>query len=442
MLKVAVIGGGSSYTPELIEGFLDRYDRFPVDEICLLDIEEGREKLEIVGTLAKRMVERSGYNIRLTTTLDKYEAIREADYVCTQFRVGLLDARIRNERLAYHYGMLGQETNSITGMAKAMMTIPVILDYCRIIKEVAKKGCRLMNFTNPSGQVTEAVLKYTDIPVVGLCNVPIGMKQAVADSMGASYDDISMTATGMNHYFFGTKFTHRGEDITAEVMKKFLEGEEGTPENIAEVPFMREQMEYLGAVPCAYFKYYFLEDEMWRHQQEDVSSGKGTRGEQVKAVEERLFELYRDPELREKPKELEQRGGKYYSTVACEAICSIHNDEGREIVCSVRNEHPDGSPVIEGLPNNVAVEVTCRMTKEGAIPLRQEKPSMKILPMLQHMKYYDEMVVEGSVRGSRGALLHALQIHPLTISGKIMKTVLEEMIEINSGYLPQFYKGK
>ena len=439
MLKLALIGGGSSYTPEFIEGLLERYDRFPLNELWLVDIEEGKWKLDIIYELASRMIQKSGKDIKLFKTLNRQEAIKDADYVCTQFRVGLLEARIRNERLAVNYGMIGQETNSITGLAKAMMTIPVILDICKDIEALAKKTCKLINFTNPSGIVTEAVIKHTNVPIIGLCNVPIGLKMAIGKNLGLEYDDFTMIASGMNHFFFAREIIGKdGKDYTQEAINKFLQGEDGVPKNIHNEEFLEEQIRYLNAIPCAYHKYYFMTDEMQRHQDEEVRSGKGTRGEQVKIVEDKLFEIYKDVNLDVKPKELEQRGGQYYSTVACETICSIHNDEGVEVVASVKNSHSDGTPILQGLPINTAVEVTCKMTKNGAIPLRQKELDKSILGLLQLMKSFDEMVVEGSVTGDKGALLHALQIHPMTQSGKVMKTILNEMIEINKEHLPQF----
>jgi len=441
MLKLTLIGGGSSYTPEFVEGLLDRYDRFPLDELWLLDIKDGKEKQDIVFELAKRMIEKSGKNIKIFATLDKEEAIKDADYVCTQMRVGLLDARIRNEKLAANFGMIGQETNSITGAAKAMMTIPVILDYCKIIEKIAKPTCKLINFTNPSGRVTEAVIKHSNVPIIGLCNVPIGMKIALSENLGFKLDEFNMITSGMNHMFFITDVIKDGRSYLQEAIDSFYSEDaknDGTPANIDDVPFLENHIRFLNAIPCGYLKYYFLEDEMLRHQEEDIRSGKGVRGEQVKEIEKKLFELYKDPNLNEKPKELEERGGAYYSTVACDTICSIHNDEGQEVVVSVKNERENGEPIIKGLPINTAVEVTCKITKNGPIPLEQPELDYKLLGLLQLMKSYDQLIVEGSVNGNRDAILHALTIHPMVRSGKVVDTIITEMIKINKEYLPQF----
>lgn len=192
-LKIVTIGGGSSYTPEIIEGFIKRADELPIEEIVLVDIEDGKEKLEIVGNLARRMVAAAGLDWKITLTLDRKEALKDADFVTTQLRVGLLDARIKDERIPLSLGMMGQETNGVGGMAKALRTIPVILDICKDIEELCPEAW-LINFTNPSGMVTEAVLNNTKVKCIGLCNVPVGMMKAVEEVLGS--DDFIFHAVG------------------------------------------------------------------------------------------------------------------------------------------------------------------------------------------------------------------------------------------------------
>ena len=179
-IKIVTIGGGSSYTPELIEGFIKRYHELPVGEIWLVDIESGKEKLEIVGNLAKRMVKKAGVPIDIHLTLDRREALKDADFVTTQIRVGQLDARNKDERIPLSHGVIGQETNGAGGMFKAFRTIPVILDIDKDMSQLCPNAW-LINFSNPAGMVTEALLKYgINKKVIGLCNVPIGMEKAVA----------------------------------------------------------------------------------------------------------------------------------------------------------------------------------------------------------------------------------------------------------------------
>lgn len=198
-VKVATIGGGSSYTPELVEGLIDRYEEFPVEELWLVDIDEGEEKLNIVGNLAKRMIERAGVPIRVFLTLNREEALRGADFVTTQFRVGLLEARAKDERIPLKYEVLGQETNGPGGLFKALRTIPVILQICEQMETLCPDAW-LINFTNPAGMVTEAVLRYSNIEkVVGLCNVPIGMEMNVAKRFDVDHERVRIQFAGLNH---------------------------------------------------------------------------------------------------------------------------------------------------------------------------------------------------------------------------------------------------
>jgi 6-phospho-beta-glucosidase len=173
-IKIVTIGGGSSYTPELMEGFINRYHELPIREFWLVDVEEGREKLEIVGAMAQRMWDASGHDVKVHLTLDRREALKDADFVTTQLRVGLLDARIKDERIPFSHGMLGQETNGAGGIFKAFRTIPVILDIVKDMKELCPNAW-LINFTNPAGMVTEAVIKHGGWKkCIGLCNAPVG----------------------------------------------------------------------------------------------------------------------------------------------------------------------------------------------------------------------------------------------------------------------------
>lgn len=444
-LKLAIIGGGSSYSPEMMEGLIDRYDRFPVTELWLVDIEEGREKLDIIYNLLERMISKSGKPIKLFKTLNRLEAIKDADFVATQFRVGLLDARIRNERLANKYGMIGQETNSITGIAKLAMTVPVILEICKEIEKYAKENCFLLNFTNPSGRITETIIKHTKLGregrFLGLCNVPIGMKKQISENLKISEDSFSIETVGMNHLLFITNaYMQEGQKpILGKAMDAMFELGDGAPSNIHDIKWMENQIRVIDSIPCGYLKYYFHEDESLAHQMEEMRNGKGTRGEQVKEVEASLFELYKDPNLNEKPAELEKRGGKYYSTVACDAMCSIYNNEGLEIVVSTRN-----GKELSYLSENVAVELNCVITDKGATPKnrvgesRELKTPYQIKGLIQLMKSFDEIAVEACVKGDKSLLIHALQIHPLVRSGKVVETIVNELIDINKGYLPQF----
>lgn len=436
-LKIVTIGGGSSYTPEIIEGFIKRYDELPVSELWLVDIEEGKEKLEIVGNLARRMIEKAGLKekFQIYLTLDRREALKDADFVTTQFRVGLLEARIRDERIPLRYGMIGQETNGAGGFTKALRTIPVILDICKDMTELCPNAW-LVNFTNPSGMVTESVIKYyPNIKIAGLCNVPIGVRKSVVAALKAKDEDVELICGGLNHFFWGRKVLHNGIDKTKEAVAGVLADLENTPANLrTKEPWLREQILDLGMIPCGYHRYYYMTDDMLRAQISDIKSGKGTRGEQVKIVEHELFELYKDPNLNIKPKQLEQRGGQYYSDAACELINSIYNDKGTVIVVSTKN-----NGTIDCLPDNCAVEVTAKVYRDGIKPFPQDSMPVEARGILQLMKSFEEMTIEAAVTGNYQKALHALTLNPLVNSGNQVKTMFNEIIRENWDYLPQFH---
>lgn len=432
-LKIAIIGGGSSYTPEIIEGFIVRKQELPVKEIHLVDIKEGQEKLNIVGNLAKRMVEKAGLDIKINLTLDRREALKDADFVVTQFRVGGLDARARDERFPLKYDVLGQETTGPGGFAKGLRTIPVMMDICKDMEELCKDAW-LINFTNPSGLVTEAVRKYTNIKCIGLCNVPIHMKMDIASMLDANSEDIFVEFTGLNHLVWGRKVYLKGEDVTSKVIDKLLDGASLSMKNITDLKWNGEFLRALNMIPCPYHRYFYMTDKLLEEEKEAAKDGgKGTRAEVVKAVEGRLFELYKDTKLKEKPKELEKRGGAYYSDAAVSLISAIYNDK-KEIhtVNTVNNG------TIKQLPENSVIETNCLIDRRGATPLNIDELPAEILGLLQSVKSYEINAVEAAVKGDKRKAILALASHPLVPSAAIAVDLVNEILEINKEYLPQF----
>jgi len=431
-LKIATIGGGSSYTPELIEGFINRYAELPVKDIYLVDIEEGREKLEIVTALAQRMVEKSGIDLRIHATLDRDEALRDADFVTTQFRVGQLEARIRDEKIPLRYNVIGQETTGAGGFAKALRTVPVILDICRDMERLCPNAW-LINFTNPSGLVTEAVLKYTKIKAIGLCNVPIGMVNDIAEKYKVSVDKVFVDFVGINHLLWGQKVTVNGKDVTAELVEDASKDtEQEIMANIPDVKVASAFMHSLNMLPIGYLKYYYLTPEMLEECVKEAK-GKGVRGEVVKKIEAELFELYKDPNLSIKPPQLAERGGAHYSDAACSLINSIYNNKGDLQTVNVRN---NGTNV--DLPENVVIERNCIIDSQGAHPLTLGHTPLKVRGLLQVVKAYEELTIEAAVHGDYSCALQALTIHPLIPSSTIAKKLLDDIIRENRAFLPEF----
>lgn len=430
-IKIATIGGGSSYTPELIEGFIKRYDELPVKEIYLVDIKEGEEKLNIVGNLAKRMVQKAGLDIDIHLTLDRREAIKDADFVTTQFRVGQLDARIRDEKIPLRYGTIGQETTGAGGFANAQRTIPVILDICKDIEELAPNAW-MINFTNPSGIVTEAVNKHTNVKIAGLCNVPIGMVNGVADILGVDPQRIFIEFIGLNHLVWGRKIYMDGLDITDRVIDELSDGKSMTMKNIPDMAWDPDFIRSLGMLPCSYLRYYYLTDDMLKEEQEAAKT-EGTRGEVVKKIEHELFELYKDPNLNIKPPQLAQRGGAHYSDAACSLIDSIYNDKKDLQTVNVRN-----NGAISDLPDDVVIETNAIIGKSKITPVNLGHMPAKIRGLVQAVKAYEELTVEAAVTGDYYTALQALTVHPLIPSATVAKKLLDDIIKENKDYLPQY----
>lgn len=434
-IKIVTIGGGSSYTPELIEGFIKRYPELPVRELWLVDIPEGREKLEIVSALAKRMVEKAGVPIEIHTTLDRREALPGADFVTTQIRVGHLEARAKDERIPLKYGVIGQETNGPGGLFKGLRTIPVILEICRDIEELCPEAW-FINFSNPAGMVTEAVLRYSGITkTIGLCNVPIGMHMAVAEMLEVEQSRIHIDFAGLNHMVFGLEVYLDGKAVMGEVLDKLASGPSMTMKNIVDVGWEKDFIKALNLLPCPYHRYYYQTEKMLEQEQQALQD-KGTRAEVVQELEKELFNLYSNENLAVKPKQLEERGGAFYSDAACNLINSIYNNKQDIQVVNVRN-----NGAISSLPADSAVEVSCIITNEGPKPIAMGGMPVAVSGLVQQIKSFERLAAEAAVTGSYHTALLAMAINPLVPSDSTAKQILDEMLEAHKEYLPQFEKS-
>ncbi|SFE74386.1 6-phospho-beta-glucosidase [Paenibacillus catalpae] len=429
-LKVAVIGGGSSYTPELVEGFINRYNEMPIRELWLVDIEEGRHKLEIVGKLAQRMVEQAGLPIDVRLTLNRREAIEGADFVTTQMRVGLLEARRRDEHIPIKHGVIGQETTGPGGMLKALRTVPVILDICRDIEELAPNAW-MLNFTNPAGIVTEAVLKHSKVKTVGLCNSPINFQKYLAKQYGVSEREVLPEFVGINHLHWITAAYVKGEDKLQEMIGG---GKDYSATNVTAFDWDPDFLRSLGALPTYYLRYFYMTDTMFAEMKESLEKN-GTRADVVSRVEEELFELYKDVNLKEKPKQLEKRGGAFYSEAAVNLMHSLYTDRRDIQTLNVRN-----GGIIDFLPEDASIEVNCVVTAQGPVPLPLQRVPEHIKGLLHAVKTYESLTIEAAVTGDRGTALQAMVHHPLVPSVSVAKTLLGEMLEANKKYLPSFFK--
>ncbi|MDQ0818865.1 6-phospho-beta-glucosidase [Bacillus pumilus] len=435
-IKIVTIGGGSSYTPELVEGFIKRYHELPVKELWLVDIEAGQEKLNIVGALAKRMVEKAGLPIEVHLTLDRREALKDADFVTTQFRVGLLEARAKDERIPLKYGVIGQETNGPGGLFKGLRTIPVILDIVKDMEELCQDAW-LVNFTNPAGMVTEAVLRYTNLKkVVGLCNVPIGIKMGIAKALDVDVERIEVQFAGLNHMVYGLNVYLDGVSIMDQVLDELGNpNSQWSMKNIEAKNWEPSFVKGLGVIPCPYHRYYYKTKDMLEEEQK-AAQEKGTRAEVVQQVEQELFELYKDPDLSIKPPQLEKRGGAYYSDAACNLISSIYNDKH-----DIQPVNTVNRGAIASIPAESAVEVNCIITKDGPKPIATGDLPVAVRGLVQQIKSFERVAAEAAVTGDYETALVAMTINPLVPSDEIAKQILDEMLEAHREYLPQFFKS-
>lgn len=433
-LKIVVIGGGSSYTPELIEGLLNRYHEMPVASLWLVDIEEGKEKVEIIAGLARRMIAKAGLTIEVVATLDRESALRDADFVCSQFRAGCLDARISDERISLKYGLIGQETNGLGGFANTCRTIPIALEIAADMERLCPDAW-LLNFTNPSGMVTEAILRHSRIKAVGLCNVPVIMQKGITTLLQcADEKEVVMQVAGLNHFIFVRQILHKGKEWLPEVIAEINAGRDPlVPRNIPPFRWPSHLLQGLGMIPCAYLRYYYMKDDLLRQELAEAG-GEGTRGEVVKQLEKILFDQYRDPHLAVKPKALEGRGGQYYSEAACELMNAIYNDKRIIMHVNTRN-----NGAISGLPDDCAVEVSSLITASGPLPLNVAPFPEDTLRLLQLMKSFERLTIEAALTGNRHTAWRALMLNPLIVSGEKLELALDEVIAENRQWLPAFH---
>ncbi len=432
-IKIVTIGGGSSYTPELVEGFIKRYHELPIRELWLVDIEEGKEKLEIVGNLAKRMVAAAKLPMQIHLSLDRKEALKGADFVTTQFRVGGLDARVLDERIPAQFNMLGQETNGAGGVFKALRTIPVIFDIIKDVKEVCDQAW-IINFTNPAGIVSEAVFRYGDYErFIGVCNVPINLQNHFAKVLDVKVKDLIPYFGGLNHMSYVFNLYYRHKDRLGDIFEH-MKKEQANMKNIDALAWDMSFIDQLGVYPSPYHKYFYYEKEMFEKFMASYKEGH-TRAEKVKAIEKALFEKYQDPDLSEKPKELEERGGAYYSDVACSIISAIYNDKKEYHVINTVN---DG--YITNLPEGSAIEITARITKHGPMPVFIGQLPNSIKGLVQQMKAFEQVLVDAIFEKNLAKAKFALQINPLTRSVADASQAFDALVEAHRAYLDYYFE--
>jgi len=432
MLKVAVIGGGSTYTPELVNGFIARIEQFPLDELWLMDIDE--ERLKIVGGFAQRMVEAKGSPFKVILTTNQRDAVKDASYVTTQLRVGQMEARRRDEYLGLRHGLIGQETTGVGGMAKAMRTIPVILKIASDMRELSAPGALLVNFTNPAGLVTQALSKYAaDTPAVGVCNVPITTKMHIIEGLekatGKHIDPnhTELKTLGLNHLSWHRGFTIDGEDVWPQVIQGFI----SDLKNEEHPEWDPRTIEVLRMMPNYYLQYFYHTDKKLKSQEKWPPS----RAEEVIEVEKDLLREYADPDLKEPPTDLMKRGGAYYSTVATQLLNAHYNDLGETHVVNIKN-----NGAVKEWPSEWVLEIPSSVRKSGITPIPTEPLPLSQFGLIAAVKAYEMLTVEAAVHGDREAAYQALLAHPIGPKADQVQAVLDDLLETHKEHLPQFWK--
>lgn len=416
-MKVIVIGGGSSYTPELVKGFLDRIDTFPLAELWLVDIDP--QRLEIVGGFAQRMVAARGAPFVVHLTTDRRAGMAGASYVITQLRVGGMAARQRDEYLGQRHGLIGQETTGVGGMAKALRTIPVLLEIAADLRELAP-GALLVNFTNPAGLVTEALARYApDVPAVGVCNVPITAKMHILKLLAefASQDarlpgaefassDANSDATsaglpiaperaelntlGLNHLSWHRGFTIDGEDVWPLV----IEGTLAELQKSDHPDWDPALIATLQLLPNYYLSYYYYTGKKLAEQ----ANWPPSRAEQVMQVEADLLAQYADPLQIAPPADLMKRGGAWYSTLATQLLSAHYNDLNETHIVNVPQRG-----AVAGWPGDWVLEMPCRISRRGVEPLAADPLPPACFGLLASVKAYELLTVEAAVHGDHQA---------------------------------------
>jgi 6-phospho-beta-glucosidase len=420
-LKIAVIGGGSTYTPELVDGFARLQDELPLREVVLMD--PAVDRLELVGGLAGRIFSSYSHPGKVRTTPELDEAVDGADAVLLQLRVGGQAARDRDESWPLECGCVGQETTGAGGLAKALRTVPVVLDIAERVRR-SNPDAWIIDFTNPVGIVTRALLQAGH-RAVGLCNVAIGLQRKIAGMLGIEPQSLQLDHVGLNHLTWerAVRLLDAGGVPGEDVLPRLLElhGEELAADLGLPLPLLR----HLGVVPSYYLRYFYAHDDVVEEQRTSP-----TRASQVAALEEELLRMYADPALAEKPALLEQRGGAYYSEAAVALVASLMRDRGDVQVVNVRN-----GGTLPFLPDDAVVEVPARVGRAGAVPLPVEPVEPLYAGLIAHTFAYEQLALRAAMEGGRQRVFDALLAHPLVGQVRLADRLTDDLISNNRQHL-------
>lgn len=418
-MKIAVVGGGSTYTPELVSGLSRDRDRIGVRELVLQDIDP--ERREVVGGLAERMLERQGYDGKLIVTRDLDRALDGADFVLIQIRVGGQEARLSDETVPLACGCIGQETTGAGGLAKALRTVPVVLGIAERVRELSAPDAWIVDFTNPVGIVTRALFDAGH-RALGLCNVAITVQRGIARLLGVEAERIFVDQVGLNHLSWVRFVRLDGRDVLPELLA------EHGDQLARDAGVSRRLLDELGVLPSYYLHYFYGHDQVLADQLEGVP-----RAATVAEIERELLELYRDPNLVEKPALLERRGGAFYSEAAIGLVGAIAADTGETHVVDVRNRG-----TVKGLADDDVIEVQASVTRSGARPLPQPPVAPELLGLIQHVTAYERLALEAALTGDPVLVHKALLAHPLIGQETPADELVDRLLDAGAKHLPQF----
>ncbi|MEU0340080.1 6-phospho-beta-glucosidase [Streptomyces bobili] len=418
-MKLTVVGGGSTYTPELIDGFARLRDTLPIEELVLVD--PAADRLELVGGLARRIFARQGHPGRIVTTADLDAGVEGADAVLLQLRVGGQAARQQDETWPLDCGCVGQETTGAGGLAKALRTVPVVLDIADRVRR-ANPHAWIIDFTNPVGIVTRALLQ-SGHKAVGLCNVAIGFQRKFAALLGVTPAEIHLDHVGLNHLTWETAVRLGGP-----------EGEDALPALLtghgdaiaADLHLPRPLLERLGVVPSYYLRYYYAHDEVVREQRT-----KPSRASEVARMESELLEMYGDPDLAEKPALLAERGGAYYSEAAVDLAAALLTGTGSPY--QVVNTYNKGT--LPFLPDDAVIEVQAAVGPKGPTPLPVAPVDPLYAGLTANVTAYEDLALDAALRGGRDRVFRALLAHPLIGQHAYAETLTDELLAHNREHL-------
>jgi 6-phospho-beta-glucosidase len=418
-MKVAVVGAGSTYTPELVSGLARDRELLDVHALALHDIDHPRR--EVVGGLAERMLARGGYEGELVVTGELERALDGADYVLIQIRVGGQAARLSDETVPLACGCIGQETTGAGGLAKALRTVPVVLEIAEEVRGRAASGAWIVDFTNPVGIVTRALLDDGH-RAVGLCNIAIGFQRHFARLLGLAPEQVIVDQVGLNHLSWVRAAWVDGRDVLPELIADHVDA------LAAHAGLPQQLIGELGVVPSQYLRYYYEHDRVLAEQLDGIP-----RAAEVAAIERELLELYRDPDLDEKPALLEQRGGAFYSEAALGLVRSLVASDGGVHVVDVRNGN-----TVEGLAPDDVVEVPARIEHDGPVPLPQSPVAPELLGLMQHVTAYERLAARAATSGDPTLVKKALLTHPLIAQHAVSDDLVERLLHAGAEHLPRF----